>query len=195
MAYCGEHSGVLSKEIGISMDTWAYERMNTEIACFRFGDVHVIPVTCPEIAREFLKKQDATFMSTPFTMGTEYTSCGFLSTTVAPSGDQWKKMKRVVASAVINPSRLRWLLKKRTEEADNLVRYVHNQCISGAIVDVRVAVRQYSGNVIRKMMFNKRYFGEGRMEGLASKKENTTMHSSPFFMSSAHFVYQITCLA
>ncbi|KAJ4958823.1 hypothetical protein NE237_025934 [Protea cynaroides] len=147
------------------------KEMNTEIACFRFADVHVIPVTCPEIAREFLKKQDATFMSRPITMGTEYTSLGFLSIAVAPSGDQWKKMRRVVASEVINPSRLRWLLEKRTEEADNLVRYVHNQCISGAVVDVRVAVRQYSGNVIRKMMFNKRYFGEGRKDGGAGVEE------------------------
>ncbi|XP_042478899.1 phenylalanine N-monooxygenase-like [Macadamia integrifolia] len=141
------------------------KEMNTEIACFRFGDVHVIPVTCPEIAREFLKKQDSTFASRPITMGTEYSSRGFLSIAVAPWGDQWKKMRRVVASEVINPNRLRWLLEKRTEEADNLVHYVYNQCISGSIVDVRVAVRQYSGNVIRKMMFNKRYFGEGRMDG------------------------------
>ncbi|KAJ4953421.1 hypothetical protein NE237_030253 [Protea cynaroides] len=141
------------------------KEMNTEIACFRFGSVHVIPVTCPEIAREVLKKQDAIFASRPITMGTEYSSRGFLSIAVAPWGDQWKKMRRVVASEVINPARLRWLLEKRREEADNLVYYVYNQCTSGAIVDVRVAVRQYSANVIRKMMFNKRYLGEGRMDG------------------------------
>ncbi|KAJ4953329.1 hypothetical protein NE237_030161 [Protea cynaroides] len=135
------------------------KEMNTKIACFRFGDVHIIPVTCLEIAREFFKKQDAKFMSKPITMGTEYSSCGFLSIAVSPSGDQWKKMRRVVAS------------EKRTEEADNLVRYVHNHCISGAVVNIRVAVRQYIGNVIRKMMFNKRYFGERRKDGRASVEE------------------------
>ncbi|XP_068661119.1 tryptophan N-monooxygenase CYP79A68-like [Aristolochia californica] len=142
--------------------------MNTNIACVRLGNVHVVPVTCPEIAREFLKKQDAIFASRPLIMGTEYSSRGYLPIAVTPWGDQWKKMRRVVASEIMSPARLRWLHDKRTEEADNLVRYVYSQCKSseeGAVVDVREVVRQYSGNVIRKMMFNKRYFGKGREDG------------------------------
>ncbi|MQL85241.1 hypothetical protein Taro_017753 [Colocasia esculenta] len=143
------------------------KEMDTRIACVRVGSVHIIPVTCPELAREFLKKHDAIFADRPLTMGTHYSSRGFLSIAVAPWGDQWKKMRRVVASEVINPSRLRWLLEKRTEEADNLVRYVYSQCKSttGAVVDVRVAARHYSANVIRKMMFGRRHFGEGRPDG------------------------------
>ncbi|OVA00032.1 Cytochrome P450 [Macleaya cordata] len=158
------------------------KEMNTEMACIRLGNVHVIPVTSPEIAREFLKKQDAIFASRPITMGTEYSSRGFLSVAVAPWGDQWKKMRRVVASEVITSARLKWLLEKRTEEADNLVFYIHNQCKKsrfdlknsingGAVIDLRLTVRQYSGNVIRKMMFNKRYFGEGRKDGGPSFEE------------------------
>ncbi|PKI35974.1 hypothetical protein CRG98_043635 [Punica granatum] len=42
--------------------------MDTEIACFRFGNVHVIPVTCPAIAQEFLKKQDAVFAMRPLSV-------------------------------------------------------------------------------------------------------------------------------
>ncbi|CAN6468087.1 unnamed protein product [Victoria cruziana] len=153
------------------------KEMDTRIACIRLGDVHVIPVTCPEIGREFLKKNDAVFASRPITMGTEYSSRGFLSIAVAPWGEQWKKMRRVVASEVINPARLRWLQSKRIEEADNLVYYLYNQCNGGAalpapaVVDVRMAVRQYSGNVIRKMMFGKRYFGRGREDGGPGKEE------------------------
>ncbi|KAK1311757.1 Tyrosine N-monooxygenase [Acorus calamus] len=147
---------------------------STDIACIRMGKVHIIPVTCPEIAREFLKRQDSTFASRPITMGTEYSSRSFLSVAVAPLGDQWKKMRRVVASEVINPARLRWLLEKRDEEADNLVNHVHNMCRAGGggtIVDVRAVVRAYSGNVIRRLMFNKRYFGPGRADGGPGKEE------------------------
>jgi phenylalanine N-monooxygenase len=32
-------------------------------------------------------------------------------------------------------------------------------------VDVRLAIHQYCGNVIRKMIFNKRYFGKGSNDG------------------------------
>lgn len=155
------------------------KEMDTHIACVRVGAVHIVPVTCPELGREFLKKQDAVFADRPLTMGTHYSSRGFLSIAVAPWGDQWKKMRRVVASEVINPTRLRWLLEKRTEEADNLVRYVHNQCkghdsttpAGGTAVDVRVAARQYSANVIRKMMFGRRHFGEGCPDGGPGKEE------------------------
>ncbi|KAI3975465.1 hypothetical protein MKX01_004195 [Papaver californicum] len=151
------------------------KEMNTDILSVRFGNIHIIPVTSPEIAREFLKKQDANFASRPITMGTEYSSRGFLSVAVAPLGDQWKKMRRVVASELMSPLRLRWLLDKRSEEADNLVRYIYNQCVDnnentstndvGGVVNVRKVSRMYSGNVIRKLMFNMRYFGKGRKDG------------------------------
>lgn len=132
------------------------------IACFRMGSVHVVPVTCPEIAREFLKKHDANFCDRPRTMGTEYSSRGYLSVAVAPWGDQWKKMRRVIASEVVNPARLRWMLEKRTQEADNLVRYIYNLTATGAdTIDVRAASRHYSANVIRRMMFDMRSFGSG----------------------------------
>jgi hypothetical protein len=50
---------------------WIYkvmEEMNTEIACNRLGNVHVIPVTCPIIAHEFLKKNDAILASRPISI-------------------------------------------------------------------------------------------------------------------------------
>ncbi|KAI3903124.1 hypothetical protein MKW92_030423 [Papaver armeniacum] len=124
------------------------EEMNTEIACIRLGNVHVIPVTSPELAREFLDKQDAVFASRPTTMATEYLSRGFLTAVVTPWGDQWKKMRRVVTSEMVSHARLKWLLEKRNEEADNLVFYLHNQCnknslSKGAVFNIRLLTRQF----------------------------------------------------
>ncbi|KAI3921684.1 hypothetical protein MKW92_049173 [Papaver armeniacum] len=146
------------------------KEMNTEIVCIRLGNVHVIPVTSPELAREFLQKQDAVFASRPRTMATEHLSCGFLTTIVTPWGDQWKKMRRVVTSEMVSHARLEWLLGKRNEEANNLVFYLHNQCkrnslSGGEVINLRLLTRQFSGNVIRKMIFNNRYFGKGRKDG------------------------------
>ncbi|KAI3902951.1 hypothetical protein MKW92_018303 [Papaver armeniacum] len=146
------------------------KEMNTEIVCIRLGNVHVIPVTSPELAREFLQKQDAEFASRPRTMATEHLSRGFLTTIVTPWGDQWKKMRRVVTSEMVSHARLEWLLGKRNEEANNLVFYLHNQCkrnslSGGEVINLRLLTRQFSGNVIRKMIFNNRYFGKGRKDG------------------------------
>ncbi|MCL7051735.1 hypothetical protein MKW94_026046 [Papaver nudicaule] len=105
-------------------------------------------------------------------MATEYLSRGFLASIVTPWGDQWKKMRRVVTSEMVSHARLKWLLVKRNEEANNLVFYLHNQCkcnknsvSGGEVFNLRLITRQFGGNVIRRMIFNKRYFGEGRKDG------------------------------
>ncbi|XP_052876718.1 phenylalanine N-monooxygenase-like isoform X4 [Gossypium arboreum] len=54
------------------------KQLGTDIACIRLGHVHVIAVTSPEIAREFLKKHDSVFASRPKTMAAEYATRGFL---------------------------------------------------------------------------------------------------------------------
>ncbi|KAL9812147.1 Phenylalanine N-monooxygenase [Arabidopsis thaliana] len=144
------------------------EELNTDIACIRLANTHVIPVTSPRIAREILKKQDSVFATRPLTMGTEYCSRGYLTIAVQPQGEQWKKMRRVVASHVTSKKSFKLMLEKRTEEADNLVRYINNRCVKNrgngnglAVIDLRLVARQYSGNVARKMMFGIRHFGKG----------------------------------
>ncbi|KAG4126934.1 hypothetical protein ERO13_D10G186600v2 [Gossypium hirsutum] len=172
------------------------KQLGTDIACICLGHVHVITVTSPEITREFLKKHDSVFASRPKTMAAEYATRGFLSSALVPWGDQWKKMRKVIASNVINPARLSWLLHKRTQEADNLVRFIYNQCINhenmhGGVINLRLAVRQYTGNVIRRMMFNTRYFGKGREDGGPGYEEEqhveslftVLMHLNSFILS------------
>ncbi|CDP21660.1 unnamed protein product [Coffea canephora] len=112
---------------------WIYkvmDDMNTEIACFGIFGVHIIPVTSPELAREFFKKHDSIFSNRPVCMSAELSSEGFLTTGLSPLGDQYKKMKRMIVS-----------------------------------MDIRLATRHYLGNVIRKMIFNKRFFGKGMEDG------------------------------
>ncbi|KAJ6379093.1 hypothetical protein OIU76_015828 [Salix suchowensis] len=143
--------------------------MNTEIACIRIGNVHVIPVICPDIACEFLKSQDGTFASRPNTNTTDLITRGYLATVLSPSGDQWKKMRKVLLTHVLSAKTHQWLYSKRVEEGDHLVHYVYNQCKKsmhqGGIVNLRTAAQHYCANVTRKMMLSKRFFGEGMKDG------------------------------
>ncbi|KAI3974041.1 hypothetical protein MKX01_026438 [Papaver californicum] len=109
---------------------------------------------------EFLKTEDQVFATRPRTMVTDYMSRGFLFVGVTPLGDQWKKMRKVTP----------WLLEKRNEEANNLVFFLPNQCSKnpldgGEVFNLRLLTRELSGNVNRKMVFNKRYIGTGRKDG------------------------------
>ncbi|TYH11041.1 hypothetical protein ES288_A07G227000v1 [Gossypium darwinii] len=154
-----------------SVSHWIHgfmKEMNTKIACIRLGNVHVIPITCPEISLQFLRKQDTIFASRPLTMATDVLSKGYLSAALSPLGDQWRKMKRVMVSEMLSQKRHRWLHEKRVEEADNLVHYVFNQCKNGdegGLVDLRLVAQHYCCNVTRKLIFNRRYLGEGKADG------------------------------
>ncbi|XP_020150562.3 tyrosine N-monooxygenase-like [Aegilops tauschii subsp. strangulata] len=149
------------------------KEMGTDIACFRLGGIHVVPVTCPEIAREVLTRQDANFVSRPLSFASRAISYGYKDAVLSPFGDQWKKMRRVLTSEIVCPSRHRWFHDKRADEADNFTRYVYaltsgatgSSSTSGANVDVRHASRHYCGNVIRRLVFGKRYFGEPQPDG------------------------------
>ncbi|WMV22654.1 hypothetical protein MTR67_016039 [Solanum verrucosum] len=132
------------------------EEMNTEIACIRVGNYHVIPVTSPELACEFLKIQDSIFSSRPVCMSASIVSNGYLTSIFLPSGDQWLKMKNMLTSHVLSSKSFQWLGCKRDEEADHLHRFVYNQCSNQLVINLREVTRYYCGNVIRNMIFSKR---------------------------------------
>ncbi|KAK9124730.1 hypothetical protein Sjap_014332 [Stephania japonica] len=153
------------------------EKTKQGIACIRLGNIHVIAVTSPEIAREFLKTHDAVFASRPMTMANDYAGRGFLSVFTSPMGPQWKKMRRVVVSKVLNPVTLQWLLSKRLEEADSLVNEIYKQCcVHGAKLNVRNVAWQYGGNLWKRMIFNKRSFnGDDSEDGEYIEAIRTTL--------------------
>ncbi|KAL3634591.1 hypothetical protein CASFOL_021645 [Castilleja foliolosa] len=155
---------------------WIHKLMqqnNTEIACIRLGSTYIIPITSPELARQFLYKHDQIFASRPVCMTGKLTSNNYLSAALSPSGDQWRKMRNIVASKILSPAMHTFLHDKRCQEADHLVKYVYNQCRKNdhGLVNIRVAALHYCGNVIRKLVFGKRFFGPGTEDGSPGKEE------------------------
>ncbi|CAI0377318.1 unnamed protein product [Linum tenue] len=142
--------------------------MNTDICLIRLpaGGPTIVPVLDPAIAREMLRKHDASFADRPASFGSHVISDGYLTTVMSPTcDDQWRKMRKVLTSEIVSPARHKWLHTKRVEESDNLVFYVHSRCISGKSVDLRIATQHYCGNVMRKMLFGRRFFGEPTSDG------------------------------
>ncbi|KAM7489636.1 hypothetical protein LguiB_027120 [Lonicera macranthoides] len=156
--------------------------MNAEIICIRFLNTHVIVVSSDTLAKEFLKTQDIVFSSRPVSLASEIASIGYLTAAFSPMGEQWKKMRRTLATEILSKNRHKWLTSKRNEEADHLVRYVHNQASSnliGGIVNVRVAARHYCVNLMRNLIFSKRFFGVGMQDGGPGAEEEE--HISALF--------------
>uniref|UniRef100_A0A0E0KMR5 Tyrosine N-monooxygenase n=1 Tax=Oryza punctata TaxID=4537 RepID=A0A0E0KMR5_ORYPU len=134
------------------------DEMGTEILCLRLGRVHVIAIASPEMAREVLRKNDAVLASRPSSFASRAFSFGYKNTIMSPAGDQWRKMRRVLASEILSPAMERRMLGRRVEEADHLVNYIYRNCNNGT-VDVRHVTRHFCGNIIRKLVFGRRHFG------------------------------------
>ncbi|KAI3761899.1 hypothetical protein L1987_52322 [Smallanthus sonchifolius] len=98
------------------------DEMNTKILCIRLGSVHVIAVSDPKIALEFLKDTNGIFSSRPDSMSAYLTIGGYLDTAHAPMGGHWKKMKKILSLEILSVARHKWLLDKRDEEHDNILR-------------------------------------------------------------------------
>ncbi|KAK9053987.1 hypothetical protein SSX86_025062 [Deinandra increscens subsp. villosa] len=104
------------------------DKMNTKILCIRLGNTHVIAVSDPKIALEFLKDTNGIFSSRPDTVSGHLTSNGYLNIALAPIGDHWKKMRKVLSTEILSVARHKWLLNKRIEEYDNILRYIYKKC-------------------------------------------------------------------
>uniref|UniRef100_M8BVE0 Tyrosine N-monooxygenase n=1 Tax=Aegilops tauschii TaxID=37682 RepID=M8BVE0_AEGTA len=122
--------------------------MGTDIACFRLGGVHVVPITCPKIAREVLKKQDKNFLSRPLTFASDAISCGqwnnserqdgvqdFLDVLITLADGDGKPLlsidevkaqsKGIILAAIDNPSNaVEWALAEMVNNPELLAKAV-----------------------------------------------------------------------
>ncbi|MCI57977.1 isoleucine N-monooxygenase 2-like, partial [Trifolium medium] len=76
-------------------------------------------------------------------MASDIISNGYLTSVLVPYGEQWKKMKKIIANDLLSPLKHQWLQDKRNEEADNLMFYLHNKCNNGGLVNIRIATQHY----------------------------------------------------
>ncbi|KAJ0585198.1 putative isoleucine N-monooxygenase [Helianthus annuus] len=170
---------------------WIHKLMDqfgTPILCIRLGpSTHVISVSSPDIACEFLKKQDEIFISRPDIMSAHLISNGYLTAIMSPNGEQWRKMKKVISREIVSSPIHKWLQPKRDDEADQLLKYIYNQTnkqeaiVGGALVNVRAVSQQFFANVTKNIVFGTSFFGQG-MEDRGPGEEETEHVAALFTM-------------
>ncbi|KAF0923793.1 hypothetical protein E2562_006749 [Oryza meyeriana var. granulata] len=70
-------------------------------------------------------------------------------------------MRWVISNKIISPAMEKQLYHLQEAKSDDLVRYIYNTCgtkASGNAVNVRHVVQHFCGDMIRGLMFGKRYF-------------------------------------
>ncbi|KAM0042053.1 putative isoleucine N-monooxygenase [Helianthus debilis subsp. tardiflorus] len=174
------------------------EKYDTPILCIRLGaSTHVIAVSSPDLACEFLKKQDEVFISRPDFLSSYLISGGYLTTGVTPFGEQWRKMKKIIHREMLSPRIHKWLQPKRDKEADLLLWYICNQIekqdtiVDGGMINVRTISQHFFGNILRNMFFGKRFFGQGTEDG-GPGKEETEVVDALFTIQKYLYAFCIT---
>ncbi|KAG8062923.1 hypothetical protein GUJ93_ZPchr0003g16486 [Zizania palustris] len=164
------------------------KELDTDILCLRFGSVNVIVIACPEIALEVAREKDAVFVSRPTTFASETLSFGYMGSTLTPDVQQWKKMRRVIRTEILSPALEKQLHHLREEEIDHMVKCIYNTCNSNNIVNVRHVARHFCGNMIRKLMFSKRYFTDQPADHLSADGPgpNEVEHVGALFTMLSH---------
>ncbi|XP_023755137.2 isoleucine N-monooxygenase 1 [Lactuca sativa] len=180
---------------------WIHKLMaqyQSPILCIRLGpSTHVIPVSCPNLACEFLRKQDEVFSSRPDILSADLISDGYRTAILSPSGGQWRKMRKMVIQVILSASIHKWLQPKRDEEANHLLRYICNQiekqdtATKGGLVNIRVVSQHFCGNLMRNMIFGRRFFGDGMEDG-GPGVEETEHVASVFTMLKYLYAFCIT---
>ncbi|KAI3821070.1 hypothetical protein L1987_08626 [Smallanthus sonchifolius] len=154
------------------------DQFNTRILCIRLGSsTHVIAVSSPDLACEFLKKQDEIFISMPDVLSDYLISDGYLTVAMAPFQEHWKKMKRIITRDILSSQIHKWLQPKRDIEADQLLRRIYKQIekkdaiVDGGLISVRTVSQHFVANAMRNMIFGKRFFGQGMEDGGPGEEE------------------------
>ncbi|VAH40183.1 unnamed protein product [Triticum turgidum subsp. durum] len=185
------HRVILSKPAVFRWIHGLLKEMNTDIMCLRLGATHVIVVTCPQIASEVLRKNDEVFASRPTTLASGIFSLGYKGSIFSPHGDQWKKMRRVLTVEILTSSMERKLHHLRKEEYDHLVRYINkthcsDMACQGNTVNVRHVTQHFVGNMIRRLVFGKRYFSDLPSSSTSGPGHDEVAHVAALFTALNH---------
>ncbi|XBI87541.1 hypothetical protein VPH35_025618 [Triticum aestivum] len=185
------HQVILSKPAVFRWVHGLLKEMNTDIMCLRLGATHVIVVTCPQIASEVLRKNDEVFASRPTTFALGIFSFGYKGSIFSPHGDQWKKMRRILTVEILASSMERKLHHLRKEEYDYLVRYINkthcsDMACQSNIVNVRHVTQHFVGNMIRRLVFGKRYFSDLPASSTSGPGHDEVAHVAALFTALNH---------
>ncbi|PWA50803.1 hypothetical protein CTI12_AA451430 [Artemisia annua] len=125
---------------------------------FRFflGSVPCLAVSSPELAKEFLRTYEASYLDRPRNATTVYLTYGSKDFMFAPFGPYWKLMKKLVMSDLLNGKTLELLLPLRQDETNWFLHSLSQKAKLGKAVDVKGELMKLTNNVISRMLMSER---------------------------------------
>ncbi|KAA0043712.1 3,9-dihydroxypterocarpan 6A-monooxygenase [Cucumis melo var. makuwa] len=121
-----------------------------------FGSKPCVIVSDSEMAKQFLKTNESSFLNRPIRLNINYLTYGSKDFTFAPYGPYWKFLKKLCMTELLSSRTLDLFHPIRDEEMRLFVQRIHEQAIVGGTVDVGAELSRLMNNIISRMVLRKR---------------------------------------
>ncbi|WOG90985.1 hypothetical protein DCAR_0310233 [Daucus carota subsp. sativus] len=120
------------------------------------GSKLCLVVSSPEMAKEFLKTNEATWLNRPQTEALDYLTYGSQDFAFATYGPYWKFIKKLTMSELLGGQTLGLLQSVRVQEVGSMVKEILKKAEAGETIDVGSRLVRLTNNVISRMLMRKR---------------------------------------
>ncbi|XP_016449378.1 premnaspirodiene oxygenase-like [Nicotiana tabacum] len=117
----------------------------------QLGEVSVVVVTSPEIAKEVLKTHDLAFASRPKLLAAEIVLYDSSDVAFAPYGDYWRQMRKICVLEVLSTKNVRSFSSIRRDEVFRLVEFFRSS--SGKPVNYTKRISLFMSFIICRSAF------------------------------------------
>ncbi|PON91641.1 Cytochrome P450, E-class, group I [Trema orientale] len=120
------------------------------------GSVPCVIVSSPEMAKQFLKTHETSFLNRPELTSVKHLSYPSAYFSFAPYGPYWKFMKKLCVSQLLGSQTLDQLLPIRNEELKRLLKSILKRAEAKETFDVNGEVQKVTNNIISRMTMRQR---------------------------------------
>ncbi|CAI0378876.1 unnamed protein product [Linum tenue] len=123
----------------------------------KLGQISIVIVSSPELAKEILKDHDITFAQrAPLLFpGLIFYDCS--DVLFAPYGDYWRQVRKICQTALLGPNRVKSFASIRSQEVANLIESIRSDSRQ---VNLTRLIFQMSCGVTSRAAFGKKYKDE-----------------------------------
>ncbi|KAH6795335.1 hypothetical protein C2S51_036321 [Perilla frutescens var. frutescens] len=138
-----------------------------DIMLLKFGKFPVVIASSSEMARQFLKVNDAIFASRPALAAGKFTGYDYKNMAWAPHGPHWIQARKIYHMEVFSDKKMESFEHIRVEERRGLVSRLCS--LSGKTIMLKDHLSKYTLSIICRMLISKKYFVESEHENSTSK--------------------------
>ncbi|CAH9132332.1 unnamed protein product [Cuscuta epithymum] len=135
----------------------------------RFGRRPILLVSSPSAAEECFTKNDIVFANRPRLLAGKYLGYNFTSLPFLSYGERWRNLRRISAVEVLSSYRIQQLAEIRAEEVTDLIRNLFRLSTCDRMVELKPALHDFTFNVMSRMIFGKKYYGDNAGNSEAGK--------------------------